>query len=157
MRKVYSIIIMLIMALTISAQEEQKFSPEKFDAELQKFITDEAKLTPQEVAKFFPVYREMQSKQRALFERQRNLVTLTPQDEASCLKAVRERDEIELGMKRIQQTYHERFLEFLPASKVYSILKAEDNFHRHMFRKYNRNGRPGNGQRPPHQLPRNQK
>lgn len=164
MRKVYSIIIVLMAALTVSAQEEQKFSPEKFDAELQKFITEEAKLSTQEVVKFFPVYHEMQSKQRALFERQRNLGNLMPQDEASCLKAVRERDETELEMKRIQKTYHERFLEFLPASKVYSILKAEDKFHRHMFRKFNRNRQPkqgnephpGNGQRPP-QMPRNQK
>jgi hypothetical protein len=42
-------------------------------------------------------------------------------------------------MKRIQKTYHERFLDLLPASKVYAVLKAEDKFYRHVFRRFNRN------------------
>ena len=104
---------LFIAALTISAhepQEEQKFSPEKFDAELHLFIINEAKLSPQEAAKFFPVYREMQNKQRGLYDRQRKLVTMTPNDESSCMKAIKERDDIDLEMKRIQKTYHERFV-----------------------------------------------
>ena len=42
------IIFLLTIFLGMKAQEEQKFSPEKFDAELQLFIVKEAKLTPQE-------------------------------------------------------------------------------------------------------------
>jgi hypothetical protein len=139
MKKGMILLFLFITALTVKAQDEQKFSPEKFNAELQLFIINEAKLSPQEAAKFFPTYREMQNKQRSLYDRQRNLVTMTPNDEASCLKAIKERDEIELELKRIQQTYHERFLEILPASKVYSVLKAEDKFYRHVFRRFNRN------------------
>lgn len=139
MRNVYVLIVALAFTLTAGAQEneQQKFSPEKFDAELQECITRDAKLTPQEAAKFFPLHKEMQVKQRALFERQRNVAP--PQDEASCLKAIRERDAIDLEMKRIQQTYHERFLEILPASKVLEIIKAEDRFHRHALKRFSRN------------------
>ena len=79
--------------------------------------------------------------QRPLFDRQRKLVSEQPQDEASSLKAIRERDEIEIEMKRIQKTYHERFLELLPASKVYNVIKAEDHFYRNMFRRFNHNQR----------------
>ena len=142
MKRGMIIILLFITALTVKAQDDQKFSPEKFDAELQIFIINEAKLSPQEAAKFFPVYREMQTKQRGLYDRQRKLVTQTPNDEASCMKAIKERDEIELEMKRIQQTYHERFLEILPASKVYATLKAEDKFYRHVFRRYNNRNKP---------------
>ena len=58
-------LISFMFTLTTGAQEQQKFSPEKFDAELQEFITAQAKLTPQEATKFFPIYKEMQGKQRA--------------------------------------------------------------------------------------------
>ena len=131
--------------------QQQKFSPEKFDQELQAFITTEAKLTTQEAAKFFPVYKEMQAKQRGLYERQRKLVWTNPQDEASCLKAIRERDEIDLEMKRILQTYHNRFLETLPASKVYAIIQAEDRFHRRMMKRWGLNRSPQQtNMAPPH-------
>ena len=145
MKKLSFLLLALMTSMIMCAQgQQQKFSPEKFDAELQEFITNEAKLTPQEAAKFFPIYREMQTKQRALFERQRNMVFIRPQDEAGCLKAIRERDEIEVEMKRIQQTYHERFLEFLPASKLFNVIKAEDHFHRHMLKKFSRDRRSQN-------------
>lgn len=146
MKRMCYVIVMMAFGLIANAQDDKVFSPEKFDAALQHFITTEAKLTQQEAQKFFPVYREMQSMQRPLFDRQRKLVTEKPQDEASSLKAIRERDDIDIEMKRLQKTYHERFLEFLPASKVYNIIKAEDHFYRNMFRRYNHN------QRPPHSM-----
>lgn len=125
----------LITSLAQEGGGKHRFSPEKFDAELRQFITKEAKLTEQEAAKFFPVYKEMQTKQRAVFGRQRALVMTNPEGEKACLEAIRQRDENDLEMKRIQQTYHEKFLEMLPASKVYAILRAEDMFHRRMLKR----------------------
>ncbi|MBP5339769.1 MAG: hypothetical protein J6Z14_10820 [Prevotella sp.] len=142
MKRMYVCIVVALLALGVQAQENnqpQKFSPEKVDAELQQFITSEAKLTPQEAAKFFPVYKEMQSKQRELFNRQKDLAIKKPQDEASCQKAIRDRDTNELEMKRIQKAYHERFLEMMPASKVYDVLQAEDRFHRRMLKRWSHN------------------
>ena len=121
--------------LAQEANKPEKFSPEKFDAELRQFITDEAKLTEQEAAKFFPVYKEMQAKQRVVFARQRAQLMNKPEDEKACQEAIRQRDENDLEMKRIQQTYHEKFLELLSASKVYAILRAEDMFHRRMLQR----------------------
>jgi hypothetical protein len=137
-KKLIYLIISLMFTLNIGAQNQQKFSPEKFDAELHEFITSQAKLTPQEATKFFPIYKEMQGKQRAIYEKQRILGMQRPHDESSCLKAIRERDAIDLELKRIQQCYHEKFLEIMPASKLYEVLKAEDRFHRRMLRRFNR-------------------
>lgn len=117
-------------------QSDNKFSPERFEAELQQFLVSEASLTPQEAAKFFPLYKEMQSKQRALYDRQRQNGQIKPQDEKGCQKAIRERDEIDVELKRIQQTYHNKFLDILPASKVYDLIKAEDRFHRRMLKRW---------------------
>lgn len=138
----------MLMAIGISAQEqkrpqhEQKFSPEKFDAELQNFITKEAHLTPQEAAAFFPIYKEMQQKQRSLYNRQRQLAKNKPDGEEACRKAIEEADNIDLELKRIQQEYHKRFFEMLPASKVYDILKAEERFHRRMMMNWGNNRKP---------------
>ena len=88
MRRFRVLVFSLILAVGVDAQPngpQQKFSPEKFDMELHTFITEEAKLTPQEAAKFFPVYKEMQAKQRTLYKRQRSMERACPQDEAACL------------------------------------------------------------------------
>ena len=107
-------------------QQAPKFSPEKFQADLEQFITKEACLTPREAAKFFPIY-----------ERQRQLGWGKPADEKGCEKAIRQRDEYDLELKRIQQTYHNKFLSVISASKLYDVLKAEDRFHRQMLRGWN--------------------
>ena len=67
--KKYALIlsILLLFPLCLSAQERQKFSPEKFEADMQEFITREAALDQKEAAKFFPLLNEMHQKQRALF------------------------------------------------------------------------------------------
>ena len=149
MKRLTVILLCMVMALGASAQfpgqhrqrmqqaQPQKFSPEKFQADLEQFITKEACLTPQEAAKFFPIYKEMQAKQRTVFDRQRQLGWGKPADEKGCEKAIRQRDEYDLELKRIQQTYHNKFLSVLSASKLYDVLKAEDRFHRQMLRGWN--------------------
>lgn len=141
MRKLTTIVFALAVAVAVMAQpqqQQQKFSPEKFQADLEQFITKQAFLTPQEAAKFFPIYKEMQAKQRAVYERQRKLGWGKPADEKGCEKAIRQRDEYDMELKRIQQTYHNKFLSVLSASKLYDVLNAEDRFHRQMLRGWNR-------------------
>lgn len=136
-------LLLMAMVLCAGAQEQKpKFSPEQFDAELQQFITKEACLTPQEAAAFFPIYMEMQNKLRTLFGRQRQLGKIKPADEKGCEKAIKQRDEIELEQKRIQQTYHNKFLSVLSASKLYDVIKAEDRFHRQKLKSWTHPNRP---------------
>lgn len=168
MKRYFSILLLATLVLATHAQggwsqpfgqqgqqgQPERFSPEKFEAQLEEFITNEAKLTGTEASKFFPVYKEMQQKQRELFIRQRELEKEKPCDEQGCLKVIREGDDIELELKRIQKIYHKRFLDMLPASKVYDILKAEQRFHRRMMKNWGRGS--GSNQRPqgfqwPHQ------
>jgi len=128
-------VLMLMVALGASAEEQQKFSPEKFQADLEQYITTEAGLTNEEAAKFFPLYREMQQKQRVVYNKIHELFKL-PHDEASCKRAVQRRDQLEIELKQIAQTYHNKFLRVLPASKVIGTIIAEDKFHRRAFRKF---------------------
>jgi len=139
MKKVLISMMFLLTGVLVCLAEEpqnttpQKFSPEKFQAEMEQFITQQANLTADEAAKFFPIYREMQQKQRAVFAKMREEGRVKPTDDASCKKLVQKRDEVELELKKIQQTYHNKFFTVLSASKVFDVLRAEDRFHRRAF------------------------
>ena len=128
-------VLMFVVALGASAEEQQKFSPEKFQADLEQYITTEAGLTNEEAAKFFPLYREMQQKQRVVYNKIHELFKL-PHDEASCKRAIQRRDQLEIELKQIAQTYHNKFLRVIPASQVIGTIVAEDKFHRRAFRKF---------------------
>ena len=128
-------VLMFVVALGASAEEQQKFSPEKFQADLEQYITTEAGLTNEEAAKFFPLYREMQQKQRVVYNKIHELFKLL-HDEASCKRAIQRRDQLEIELKQIAQTYHNKFLRVIPASKVIGTIVAEDKFHRRAFRKF---------------------
>lgn len=134
----------LLIAVVSHAQqqgESLKFSPEKFRAEMEKFITTQAGLTPQEAARFFPILREMNAKQRTLYTRQRQLARIKPADEKGCRDAIRKNDEMDVEIKELQRTYHNKMLSVLPASKLYDVLQAVDRFHRNELRKWGGSGR----------------
>ena len=75
------LILQLFMVVSVSAQGQQKFSPEKFDADMEKFVTEQAKLTQQEADKFFPLFREMHQKQRAVYHKIRQATKQQPADD----------------------------------------------------------------------------
>ena len=118
------------------ADDSEKFSPEKFQAEMEQFITQEAKLTNDEASKFFPLLREMHAKQRVGYEKIKKECSTRPSDEAECKKIVQKRDVYELELKTIQQAYHNKFFKVLQPSKVYDAIRAEDRFHRRAFRNW---------------------
>ena len=137
-KRLYPLLVLALFVLSASAQEK-KFSPEQFDAELQQFITVEAKLTPDEATKFFPLYWEMQKKQRALYAKQQLIAKEKPADDKGCRQVIKDRDEIDLELKRVQLNYHNKFMNVLSPGKVYDILSAEYKFHRHKMKQW-RNG-----------------
>ena len=155
-KKWCSLLFALLMVLSMSAQGDpkgnqnnqgaQKFSPEKFDEELQQFITKEACLTPEEAAKFFPIYKEMLQKQRSIFFRQRQISRMKAGDEANCKKMIQERDRMEVELKQIQEKYHNKFFNVLSPCKVFNVITAEDKFHRRKLRQWSGGPQGNNGQ-----------
>lgn len=132
--------LMILMLCTFGVANGQHrkrppFNPAKFEADLEQFITVNACLSPSQAASFFPVYRQMMKKQRALFDEMRRLRMTNPKDNEACEEAIKKQDELDIQIKQLQQEYHGRFLMMLPANKVLSIIKAEEKFHRQIFRK----------------------
>lgn len=130
-------IIVLLVGLTVSMlgiAQDKKFSPEKFEADLEAFIKQEAKLSEDDAAKFFPLLREMHQKQRCLYARMRKAGKEKPADEKGCETAIYSCDKINIELKQLEQTYHKKMIQVLPASKVYDAIKAENRFHRRMMK-----------------------
>lgn len=148
MKKAVIILMLLFAGISMNAQDKskQKFSPEKFRADMERFITEDACLTPNEAAKFFPLYDEMNKKQRVIFDRMRKLGKNKPSDEAECRNTIRQRDKLDLELKKIQQTYHEKFMTVISASKLFDVIRAEEKFHRRMLKKSN--STPAKGHKP---------
>ena len=130
MKKGIIIIISLMMAISLSAQEQKKFSPEKFDADMEEYIIRKANLDQQEVAKLFPIFKEMHTKH----SRMRAIGNQKPADEAGCANAIKERDKCNLELKQLEQTYHQKMLQVISASKLYDVIKAETRFYRKMMK-----------------------
>lgn len=135
--KVMGIVLFLSLLLPIGmmAQPQGGFDPRRFDAEMEQFITTEAGLTPAEASRFFPLFREMQRKQRACFDQMRVYRHVNTNDDKASAEAIRKQDEIDLSIKKIQQQYHNKFMRVLSPGKVLKVIKAEDKFHRQAFKR----------------------
>ncbi len=135
MRRLLLIVLLLSTLSTLWAQDRrEKFNPEAYRAEMEQYITKKACLTPQEASEFFPIYEEMLSKQRSLRDKIKSLRGIKPTTDSECKENITQRDNIEIELKQLQRTYHEKFLQVLPASKVYDIMRAEDTFLREAFK-----------------------
>ena len=135
-----------LFSLSMHAQTQKpEFNPQKFDADLEQYVARKGGLTPSEASKFFPLYRQMRTKMRINFSKERENFCINENDEKACEHAIRSHDANELNQKKIQQEYHARFLKILPATKVFKIIRAEEEFHRHAFKRAaRRNARAGN-------------
>ena len=144
MKKFIIILTVLVATLQVQAEEQpRRFDPRQFVAEMEQYITTQAGLSPQEAARFFPLFKEMQAKQRVLFNKMRSCSHVDVRDNKASLEAIRTSDECDLQIKKLQQQYHQKFCKVLPAGTVLKIIKAEEKFHRKMFR---RMAKPGGEQ-----------
>ena len=121
----------MLLSLVAFAQPPQppRFNPAKFEADMEQFITTEVGLTPMEASRFFPLFREMQNKQRALFGKMRFYAHTDTSNDAASLKTIK------VEMKKIQQEYHLKFCKVLSPGKVLAVIKAEEKFHRQAFKR----------------------
>ncbi len=135
LKKLLFIFALVLSAMQVLAQDRPMFNPERFEADMEQFIVTEAGLSPQEAAAFFPVYKEMQGKQRFLFNKMRRYRHMDTSDDKVSLDAIKNMDAIDVQIKKLQQQYHLKFCKVLPAGKVLRVLKAEEKFHRQAFRR----------------------
>lgn len=153
---------MFLSSLCVMAQpqnrEKGKFNPQEFRARMDNYVREKANLTQEEADKVFPIYHEMKEKQFAIMTQIRQLKftgkgkknneKATP-TEADYQKAVKQINDLNVELAKLQQSYYDKISKELSAEKVLGIMRAEDKFHREMLGKAGERGRMfGKMQRP---------
>ena len=129
------LIITLLFICTVSSMAQGKFNPEKFKAEIHRYITEEAKLTKEEAAAFFPLFDAMKEKQRTLFSQKKALTKQMPTTDAACRTAIQKHDQLDREMNALESKYHKEMLKVVSPVKVYNALNADRRFMRNTFKK----------------------
>ena len=163
MRRLITILVLLaaisLNGLAQYKNDGQRFSKEEFVRQLEQYVAHEAQLTSKEQAEFFPIFREMHLKMRKVFDAMKKIDSTCPSNDKACaaphvygmqygIEGVLEGklidldtvlgDKMDIELKRIQQQYHNKFLDILPACKVMKAIKAEDKFHRNMLKRWSK-------------------
>lgn len=150
MNKFLLSLLMLVCSLSVSAQgfpKAPKFDPQKFEQQMESFIIDRMHLTPAEKTKFLPIYREKRKKELAAIKSEGDLYRKgMPKNESEWAERMKTHDAIQVQQKKIQQEYHLKMIKVIPASKVVAMIRAEEEFHRDAFKKFqggNNGAKPG--------------
>ncbi len=138
------IIIMSVSSLVVNAQapehrDNRRFDPQKFEKQLEGFVLKRLELSQKEAAAFLPIFRQKRKAEVEVMVNGRMNRHKRPTSEKEWEYALKMFDNNEVKLKKIQQTYHEKMLKVIPASKVMKMIKAEEDFHRETFSKMQMN------------------
>lgn len=120
-------------------RHHRQFDPQKFEQRLENHVLKTAGITQAEQAQFLTVFREKRKKEVEVITADRVQRKGRPTTEKEWENALKAHDNKELELKKIQQTYHNKMLKVIPASKVMKVIKAEEEFHRMTLREFEHN------------------
>ena len=157
MKKTIVYLLMFMCSMTSWAQGapqkgQPRFDPQKFQQMVEESLTKTAGLTPEEARAFFPPYNEMRAKQREMGKQINDLKKNVKDDPKAYAETIKKINQLKVDMAEIEQSFYQRILKVVPADKVFKIIKAEDDFYRHMVQRQ-RGDRPRGSRdaRTPHQ------
>ncbi|WP_337625718.1 hypothetical protein [Phocaeicola sp.] len=137
MKKLFSIMILLTCFCTYMHAQKNKLSKEEFRARQEAFITENARLTPQEAKEFFPLYFELQDKKskynrEAWQEIRKGKQPNVSEEEYN--RIVEDVIQTRITIDQLDLEYVRKYKKFLSSKKIYDIQRAEMKFHRHLLR-----------------------
>ena len=124
----------------VVAQQQQKknFSHEEYCKNQKEFITKHAKLTPEEAEKFFPLFFELQKSKWEINKNSRKQIRKKERGEKPTEEEynnlVNEIADAKIKIAKLEKSYIEKYLQIIPASKIYDVQRAEDRFQREMIK-----------------------
>ena len=127
---------------------QQRMSQEAFRAKQKAFITEQANLTKEEAAKFFPLYFELQDKKKELNDKAWNLIRQGKDEnttETQYDEILTQVYDTRIASDKLEESYFDKFKKILSCKKLYKIQRAEMRFHRELLKGINR--KDGGGHR----------
>lgn len=136
-------VILILFSISATFAQGGKFKQKMEQVKSMKvaFITNELALTPEESAKFWPVYNTFEAKQKEIRKQKvsaylnhRDNATLMTDKEASALLAQMESNEEQLHQLRKKLVADLKGI--LPAVKIIKLKKAEEDFNKKLLEQY---------------------
>ena len=118
-----------------------KFDPNEHFQRLQAFITKEARLTADEAAKFFHIFKEPREQERKIHQAIGKKIHASQQaglSEKESEKLLTKIQELSLSEAKLKNANVKKWRKVLSASKVLRVLKAENDFNRKTFREFSK-------------------
>lgn len=146
MKKLIALLVLLcgFMPLLWAADGcDQHLSREEFRTKQKAYIIEQAKLTKEEAAKFFPIYFELQDKKKKLNDESWNLMRKGKDDKTTeaQYKEINEKiAENRIAADQLDRTYLSKFNKILSSKKIFLVQRAEMRFHREMIKGMHRKG-----------------
>lgn len=122
---------------------QERLSQAEFRAKQKAFITEQAGLTKEEAAKFFPVYFELQNEKKVLSDKVWDLLRKGKDEKTTEAQYAEILDGVynnRLASDKLEKAYYEKFKKILSYKKIYLVQKAEMRFHRELLKGMNRKG-----------------
>ena len=136
-------LLLLFVSLTAFAQPRFRQKLEQIKTLKVAYITDELELTPDEAAKFWPVYNAYDDKQKEL--RQEKIRSYLNRMDGEDINKLSEK-EASTFLNQMEETEDELYLlrkkfianlkGILPVKKIIKLKKAEEGFNRKLLRQY---------------------
>lgn len=150
MKNIFVIILLLVTAMGINAQECNKRQEmrKRFEAQKVAYITQELDLTPGESQKFWPLFNEMNKKLNEIKKGRmlkRRLMQVESMSDKEILAKCDKMIQAEIDMGLIKKEYFTKFKKILPAKKVFRLLTVERDFQRKLLGKIGCRHRHGQG------------
>ena len=168
MKRPITTLLLCLTCLMAAAQQPQgqrperpRMTPEEFQTKQKEFIAQQAELTEEESAAFFPLYFELQGKKheanRRVWEEARR-VPPHERTEEECDKMIDALADVKIECATLEKEYLAKFKKILPAKKLMRVQMAEERYQRELLRGMQQGGHPGkrpDGKRP--EMPRQER
>lgn len=144
MKKLIAILVLLCGFMPfIGAADvcEQHLSRDEFRTKQKAFIIEQAGLTKEEAAKFFPIYYELQDLKKKLNDESWNLMRKGKEDnisEAQYEEIIERVCDNRIASDRLDKSYLDKFKKIISCKKIFLVQRAEMRFHREMLKKVKR-------------------
>jgi hypothetical protein len=149
------IITSFLLLISINSLSAQRFGDgergERIKALWVAFITQELDLSPDESAKFWPIYNEYMDKERALNKSKNKFGKLNPDElsEAEIDRYFNENLSIEEQLIALKRTYYKKLKTAIPAKKIIQLPQAEREFKKKIIQFLQARRENTNGGNPP--------
>lgn len=138
MKKYPLFLILTLLCISVQAQKQNKpCSEEEFRAQKQAYLAEQAGMTEEEAAQFFPIYFELQALKKEINQKAWKAAKKgkDPQTTEAEYEAILNGFvDAEVQNHELDKKYLKKYQSVLSNKKIYMLLRAEIKFNRNMLK-----------------------